>query len=363
MDLASPDIKSSPSLLADWLELQVLFSPRRSVRRAELDSIFRLTVEERLLRMHRDETTGDRDDGEILEFELEDLVASVTQELEWRIEKLGDAYPFRLEKIGGGGAPGWELLAAGDPTKIENIIYITCLLIVAFRRGLLVPQPGSETFTNHHIGRLFQICACLALGGYLSGEVVSFGWPRAEGDSFLPALQRAWNCFGAYQVVEAIPEGAPHNLKDGGLDVIAWRHFRDERPACILIFGQAASGDDWIRKSALEPANTLVGSWFISFRPKAWLPATIMPFIVHEDLDRESSKDVERSIRGRMQYHEQSHGLILDRIRVASSAHHALTSREIDRSRIDGADRIAELITWVSSILPTHPINEQINVA
>jgi hypothetical protein len=362
MDLASPDTKSSPSLLADWLELYALFSPRRSVRRAELDSIFRLTVEERPLRMHRDETTGERDDGEILEFELEELVVCVSQEFEWRTEKLADAYPFRLQKVGGGAAPVWELSVHGDPTKIENITYITCLLIVAYRRGLLVPQPNSEAFTNHHIGRLFQICACLALGGYLNGEVVSFGWPRAEGDSFLPALQKAWGRFGSYQVVDAIPDGAPDNLKDGGLDVIAWRHFRDGRPACILIFGQAASGDDWIRKSALEPAETLVGSWFVSFRPKAWLPATIMPFIVHEDLDPESSKDVERSIKGRMQYHEQSHGLILDRIRVASAAHFALTSKEIDRSRIDGTDRVEELVKWVGSILPTQNSNTQVDV-
>jgi hypothetical protein len=352
MHLASPDTQSSPTTLADWLELQALFSTHRPVRRSELDSIFRLTEEERLTRLHVDAETGERDDGEILEFEHDAKILSVSQELQWRLEKLGAAYPFKLSKLASADDQGWELTAAGNPTSTEHIIYVTCLLIVAYRRGLLVPEPGAASFTNHHLGKLFQVCACLAIGGYLDGDVVSFGWPRAQSTAFLPALKEAWRRFGAYEVVDTEPDGAPHDLKDGGLDVIAWRHFPDGRPARLIVFGQAASGDDWMRKTAREPADTLIGSWFAGYRPRAWLPATIMPFMVHENIAIEDAQDTERAINGRMQYHEQSHGLIFDRVRVAASAHRALTSPCIDLARVDGADRIGELIEWVASILP-----------
>jgi hypothetical protein len=353
MPLTSPDIGSSPSLLADWVELQALVSSNRKAQRSVLDSIFRLTSEERSVRLKQDEETGTRDDGEIIESELEEVALNVADELEWRAEKLGPAYPFKLESRGVGN-PRWELLGPAEPLTREHLIYIACLLIVAFRRSLLIPEDDiAEIFTHDYLGRIFQICACLAVGGYISGDVVSFGWPRATGDAFLPALRNAWDRFGAYTIVDAVPDGAPNNLKDGGLDVIGWRNFSDGRPARLIVFGQAASGDNWDGKSAREPSMTLIGSWFAGFRPAAWIPATIMPFLAHEDIDIVSSQDSESTISGRMQYHEQAHGIIFDRIRVASSAHHALTSPSVDSARIDGAERVGEIAAWIDRVLTT----------
>ena len=353
MPLASPDINSSPSLLADWLELQALAGPNRRAQRSILDSIFRLTSEERFVRLKQDDETGTRDDGEIIESGLEEISLSVSDELTWRAEKLGAAYPFRLERRGTGD-PRWELLGPDGTVTEEHSIYIACLFIVSFRRSLLIPEDTiAEVFTHHHLGLIFQVCACLAVGGYISGDVVSFGWPRASGDAFLPALRNAWKRFGAYNIVDVAPDGAPNHLKDGGLDVIGWRNFSDGRPARLIVFGQAASGDNWSEKSAKEPSNALVGSWFIGFRPAAWIPATIMPFWAHEDVDLVSTRSSESTISGRMQHHEQTHGIIFDRARVVSSAHHALTSASVDSTRIDGADRIGEISAWVNRVLST----------
>ena len=44
---------------------------------------------------------------------------------------------------------------------------------------------------------MFQVCACLAAGGYTAGEVVSFGFPRPTGTAFLPALRATYERFGA----------------------------------------------------------------------------------------------------------------------------------------------------------------------
>ncbi len=54
-----------------------------------------------------------------------------------------------------------------------------------------------------------------------------------------------------------------------------------------------------------------------------------------------------------MAYYEQAHGIILDRIRVAGAAHKALTRAVVDRPKIDGAERVAELIEWIAAVLRT----------
>jgi hypothetical protein len=156
MELASPDTQSSPSILADWLELQALFANRKRVRRSELDSIFRMTEEERSIRLHIDADTGERDDGEILESELESMVLNVSQELSWRLDKMGAAYPFMLNKDTGADGLAWELIATGSPTSNEYVIYIACLLIVAYRRGLFITKANDSLFTNHKLGKIFQ---------------------------------------------------------------------------------------------------------------------------------------------------------------------------------------------------------------
>jgi hypothetical protein len=312
--------------------------------------VYRLTSDERTIRLAKDVETGEREDGEILESELEVFISSVLEEIQWREENIGEAYPFKLQRRSGstiGGA--WDLFGPKDPTDPHVVVYIACLLIVAFRRNLLEStEHQKELFTNHRIGIIFQICACLALGGYLSGEVVSFGWPRAKGEAFLPALREAWARFGAYDIVTSAPLGAPTSIKDGGIDIIAWRNFTDGRPSRLIIFGQVASGDNWMEKSAREPADLLLGSWFNGLRPKFYLPATIMPFDVHEELGSEARSI--KAVHGAMQYREIAHGLIFDRSRVASAAKDAIQSATLP-SRNDGVARFDELRQWVSDII------------
>lgn len=348
MPLVSPDIASPSPLLADWVELQALASDPRRASRSTIDSIFRLTAEERPIRLRRDSVTAERDDGEILEAESELVVSDVLRELRWRQDILGAAYPFELRMAPGGRVNNWELIGPDDPINDAHYAYLACLLIVAFRRNMLEPANDiSSIFTNHSIGKVFQICACLAVAGYIQGSVVSFGWPRAEGNNFLPALRSAWEKIGSYKIVDKEPPGAPTKLKDGGIDVIGWKNFPDKRPARIIIFGQAASGDNWIDKTAREPATTLTGTWFVGHGPGAWLPATIMPFLAHEETD----DDGDAAVSGRMHYHEHTHGIIFDRVRVASSFSDALGFTQDLQREIDGFDQLGELRKWIGAVL------------
>ena len=179
-----------------------------------------------------------------------DLDDRIVGELEFRQGMLGPAYPFEL--VGGRGAEpivlkrrdGWD-----EPSE-GKLFYTFCLLDSAIRDKVISIEKGvaEEAQLVRAIGKIFQICACLAVGGYLGLEVVSFGFPRATGDDFLPALQDVWRRYGSFDVRSTIPHGFDDKLKDGGVDIIAWRHFHDGY-ATALMFVQVASGLDWKDKA------------------------------------------------------------------------------------------------------------------
>jgi hypothetical protein len=351
MRLVSPNVDASTSVLADWLELQSLLAGTRGATRSAIESIYRLTVEERNVRQEADEETNERIDGEISETGRDELILAILEEIEWRQAKLGPAYPFGLHRKQTATGVNWVLHGPSGIDSKEHAPYLTCLIIVALRRGLLDHEDASLV-TDHRIGKLFQICACLAVGGYLDGEVVSFGWPRATGNQFFPALRTAWDRVGLYKIVEEYPAGVPTTLKDGGIDIIAWKDFADGRPARLIVFCQVASGDNWVDKSVDEPSRLLIGSFFVGYRPRAVMSATVIPFVAHEDASN-VGVGIKDFVLGRMAYYEQAHGIILDRIRVAGAAHKALTRAVVDRPKIDGAERVAELIEWIAAVLRT----------
>ncbi|CAO3406632.1 hypothetical protein [Azospirillum largimobile] len=350
MNLISPDANSSRSIIADWLELSALNARNKTATRAALDGFLRITTEENEERRRRNPITNEPEDGEIAEVPNELRVSAALQEIQWRSEVLGGAYPFELIRGAGGVGAPWELKAPENPSDPKVVVYVTCLLISAYRRNLIAAS-NPPLFTNHKLGLIFQICACLAIGGYIDGDVVSFGWPRAEGTAFLPALRAAWKRFDAYNIIADIPDGYPDKLKDGGIDVIAWRHFCDRRPSRLLVFGQAASGDDWQEKSVQLYAQMLVSNWFSGARPGFWIPATLMPFIAHEDATVEDGKTIETTIKGSLMYAETHHGLVFDRIRVCSSALSVIDRNGDQERSVDGYDRIEELSTWVEAVI------------
>jgi hypothetical protein len=347
MPLLSPAVQNSTAVLADWLELNALLAGAQGVGRSAIEAVYRVTSEESEVRRQED-SAGVREDGEISEASRDELVLSIVAEIEWRQRALKQAYPFKLTKKSGRWGGTWRLEGPSSITSRANAPYLICLMIVGLRRGM-VSVTDRNLITNHKLGILFQVCACIAIGGYFSAEVASFGWPRSTGDSFFPALKKAWDRIGFYKIVEAYPAGAPDHLKDGGLDLIAWKNFSDNRLAArLILFGQVASGDNWSDKSARLPSDTFVGSFFNGYAPKAWITATIIPFVAHEDMSEEGS--LEDQVTGKMAFHEQAHGLLLDRIRVASGAFEALQSG-VSAGSIEGLDRLDELTEWLDRLV------------
>ncbi len=354
MRILPPDKNSKRVRIADWLELQALTSSRRQASISSLRTIVKIETDDRTPANELDPLAEEIGEPEITNRLAEDLEDRVVQELRFRAEVMGAAYPFELSS--GTGKRSMILkrhenfLDAGS----GRLFYSFCLLDSGIREKLIVPVPAQRPLLEQ-IGAMFQICACLAVGGYLGVEVVSFGSPRAEGTAFLPALQSAWSRYGSYQVSDHVPHGFDDQLKDGGIDIIAWRHFPDGFAATLLMLVQVASGLNWKDKSVVADVATLK-KWFQGRSFENYLPAICIPFPLWFDLNEPAESaagrpvDFYQGVRQKFEYREGAFGVIFDRGRIAQSAGHA-SGESSCATRIDGYSRVSEVADWTQAVL------------
>lgn len=325
------------SSVADWLELSALYSSRGTCTAASLLSVLDFTEDKALKRR----LSQGEDDESILEEARETFVAAVFDELEYRASLLSADYPYDLD------ARRRSLVFKGVPEKGEagQISYLFCLLVTALRTDVLKPTPVFEALEKK-IAVNFQAVSCLAAGGYI-GSVSSFGFPRANGSAFLPALRAAFVRFGAGHVRanDDVPAGFPTELKDGGIDIIAWRDFSDGMPGKIFLLGQCASGKGWRTKSILEYVAQL-DAWFTAAPAKHSLPAMFIPFPFHHEIEADEKVAYLQVVKNRFWFEEKRYGLIFDRLRVSHCA--GLCGRNgASSSHVDGVDQLEDIRGWV----------------
>jgi hypothetical protein len=329
--LTPPSQGDTRSSIADWMELQALSSSRGRATQATIRGVLDIAEDEAAEQPSVDAESGEVLDEAILEDARTQIVSVVFEELEYRQRVLGDAYPFTVDPV--------HLTIDRQPenpiTHPGRVVYLFCVLASAIREKKLQPV-ASMSEAEKEIADVFQICACLAAGGYVSGEVTSFGFPRATGTGFLPALRDAFARFGVGRVRTEIPDGLPNSLKDGGIDVIAWRDHPDGMPSKTYLLGQCASGQNWETKSVVE---------YI-----AQLPAMFIPFTFHRDMDEERRGPFLEAVKRSYWHQEKRFGIIFDRLRIAHFAHSCMEG-VILAARVDGADQFEAIRSWVEATL------------
>ena len=343
--ISPPNPNDTRSSLADWLELQTLLDPRGVSTRAALLHVMDILEDDAVAPSRLDPETGDVLDAAILEDERQQFVLVTFEELSYRQQKLGDSYPFHVD------AARYRLTrpADGPLEHAGQIVYLFCLLCSAIRERKL--QPHADLIqAERDIADAFQVCACLAAGGYLHGDVSSFGFPRATGTGFLTALRATFARFGVGTVRahDDIPDGLPTSLKDGGIDVVAWRDHPDGMSGKLYLLGQCASGLQWRDKSVIEYITQLHGAWFTCIPAAHSTPAMFIPFTIHQDIPERAGSYLD-AVKNRFWHYEMRFGVIFDRLRITHFANSCMAFEAPHRDRVEGADRFQQVAQWVQS--------------
>jgi hypothetical protein len=326
--------------------LNALFSSRGRSGKGTLLGVLDLAGDTAVTEPVLDEIDGQVLDEEIVESAREQIVNNTFEELDYRRACIGDAYPFGIDARN----QTVTFLGMGEGEQSGRQIYLFCLLTSAIRAGQI--QGGDEIRElAQEIAVNFQICACLAAGGFFAGCVSSFGFPRATGDAFLPALRNTYARFGFGTVRADIPEGLPEELKDGGIDVIAWREFPDHMAGKLYLLGQTASGANWRAKSVVEYIPQLHGSWFTEAPAKHNTPAMFIPFPLQHEMDEPRRDSFAITLKRRFWHEEQRFGIIFDRIRIPHLAKVCLQLPEEVRNQVESADRVNAIGTWVNKTI------------
>jgi len=125
---------------------------------------------------------------------------------------------------------------------------------------------------------------------------------------------------GIGRPVAARPLFARGQEKDAGIDVIAWRDFRDGRPSKPLMLAQVASGRNWKAKSVKNDSAPFMVTWFTRQPAQHILPAMLIPFPVHHEFESQADASFDEVAADSVWQLERRFGLILDRFRIVETA-------------------------------------------
>ncbi|MBI3986597.1 MAG: hypothetical protein HY343_06740 [Lentisphaerae bacterium] len=214
-----PSDVADPIVLTDWLELLALTVDDGNASHGDLQrALNRLGV-----------------DG------FDTICTDCMRELHRRVAATRENYPFTFS--------GTLLKSKGDWRDFTP--YVFCLLL-SYCDEKMKKIKGFQ----HEI--MFEQLSCLAARNYIGGDALRFGSPRKELPSgFLEALTVVCG-----KVKEWTPVARKTlRRKDGGLDLVAWKHFPDEQIGKLVLFGHCASGSDWDDKiNELQP-NDFCSLW------------------------------------------------------------------------------------------------------
>jgi hypothetical protein len=223
---------------AEWLELLAIKNSPQPSSQADLRSLLEGASDDMAL-------LGDPSE---LDEKVEEIIQAVFEELKSRSEWAGPGYPFKLET-------GTITLATSfDQPSDAHLGYLLSLLATFYRHDYYtrIAKPKNENDQFPNSGKMedyFQACGTIAAAGLVSGNSISFGFPREDGTSFYEKLSEISQHLAEGSPKTAWEPGASTNPKDAGVDIVAWRPFADKQPGQFYLLGQCASGDNWQDKN------------------------------------------------------------------------------------------------------------------
>ncbi len=311
--LSSPAADSNAIEMVDWLELQAFFSSHFESRLDEIDAINR---------RQEDEQEDDIAEHDSL---VELRRSEIENELTFRKDSLKDAYPFVLSD------DGERVELKHRDVEQNGRFYLLCLILSHATRSPFLQNPpvGDELTQARNV--LFQVLSTLALAGETNGQAIWLGWPRLAAGSILGMVSRACAASKTGKARGTPASMANPSAKDGGVDVMSWPPFGDRPPPSYFLFGQTASGHNWVNKSSKPDADEFLQHYFDEHPQCDIRHATVIPFRISDDLMTQKSRQ---------------HGSIFDRTRAPFVAFKGYRNA-LAGGEIDGYEKSWRILRWV----------------
>lgn len=326
--LSIPDETVHRTKIADWLELKAVASPDGRIGFGTLVSASAMAEDGQKKDIAEEDTAEDQ------------FVLRVQDEIARRRANIGDDYPFRID------AKGRALEFIAPLTEVGSI-YLFCLFLShAFDRTIL-SKKLAPTITNR-VRDLFQACATVAAGGFVDGPAMSFGFPRPDGSAFLKALHKVYELFGDGTPRKKPRAAASRNLKDNGIDIIAWRRSIDNLPCTLYLIGQVASGQNWTEKSVKPDREHFHSYWFDHVPASQPQDAMFMPLGLEPD-DPGDGTPYEEVLKDHMQSVGYRYGTLFYRDRIARHLADGLRLVGNGERQIERVPDLAKIVTWVEA--------------
>jgi len=324
----SAPIAGSSNELADWMELEVLTCARGEAPLGAVNESLEIAEDNEPSELDHENLANER--------RLQQVIAAVEE----RRKVIGAAYPFACDKAG-------TLLRLADPLTDAAYVYLFCLIVSAGAPDGILQENGPWKPDLDTARGIFQICATVASAGHVGGPAYSVGWPRSDSSGFLEKLRTVYAHFGDGKVHAAIPPGAPAQVKDDEIDVIAWKA-DDVRPRLGYFLGQAASGNNWPAKSLKGHVDTYHGTWFLQSPACLARVGTIIPFYLPSDADAEDEDhEAQEIIEGKLRRLGFDFPELLHRHRVARYFESGLVLHAKGVSPIEGVAETQRIRTFV----------------
>ncbi|MCB1560236.1 MAG: hypothetical protein KDI75_03950 [Xanthomonadales bacterium] len=244
----------------------------------------------------------------------EEIVGPAVQEIAFRIEQLGTAYPFELA--------GNKLVYRPSGSGFYEFCLATCRAPSVTKKPYVV------------LPRYFERVVAVLVRYYfgIDKRALHVGWPRRPKSKFKLAMSPLGK--QKYEWVWGPEDGLSDDptyteVKDETVDFVVTVGLLDSRPGNLYILGQCACGNDWNTKLA-EPDQKRISKWF---RP-AWIVPPVSTFTTPYVLGLETLRETSR----------RSSSIVFDRIRLSLIAETILpeSRRNALKRRIDP---VIELVT------------------
>ena len=224
-------------------------------------------------------------------------VASGIKTMERRSGLLGSKYPFEVNDFA---------IVFNQSMELSSYIYLLLITRPSFSVSWQTAAPTQEE------SDLFEEFVALALKDYLGepGEAIPFGWPSKFGrpQEFPLAIDWLADKLG----LKLGSAFRPPRRKDGGVDVVAWKPFKDRRSGFPIYLVQCTLQKEFISKSRDIDLRIWAG----------WLEM---------DHDPVSILAIPRSIAPGESWNEiTANSIIFERFRLGESIKHPLPEAQRD---------------------------------